>query len=195
MSMLALHPAPAPARPRMLMIGTALTAAAGTMLFGAMLGVYLNRRDAAGGSSKVFSIGMHYPMVACTTALVTLLMSSVMMQWAVYAIKRNDRMNCYVALGLTGILGLLYLNAMAFIYKSMGLSISRTPYAVMVYAITGTHVVVTIGSLGFVALMAFRALGGRYNAKEHEGITAAAMFWHWNVVMFCAVWYVVFVVK
>src|SRR5689334_20606845 len=101
MSMLALPPAPAPARPRMLMIGTALTAAAGTMLFGAMLGVYLNERDKAGGTSALFSVGMKYPMVACTTALVTLLMSSVMMQWAVYAIKRNDRMNCYVALGLT----------------------------------------------------------------------------------------------
>ena len=49
--MLQLPPAPSPARPRSLLVATALVCAAGLMLFGGMLALYLGFRDQAGNST------------------------------------------------------------------------------------------------------------------------------------------------
>ena len=42
--------------------------------------------------------------------LLTLIVSAVTMQWAVSAIKHNDRTNTYLALGVTFLLGFAYIN-------------------------------------------------------------------------------------
>src|SRR5688572_3082534 len=118
MSMLALPPAPAPARPRMLMIGTALAAAAVFMLIAGLAGVYLTLRDAAGGTTETWiPEGATVNDVAINTAFIGLLMSSITMQWAVYAIARNDRRNAYVALAITALIGVAFANSMVFVYS------------------------------------------------------------------------------
>ena len=50
-------------------------------------------------------------------------------------------------------------------------------------------------AMGFLALMSFRALAGQYSAKDHEGLTAAAMFWHAAVVAYAVIWAAIYNVK
>jgi len=191
-----LPPAPPPARPRMLFVGTALAVAAGTVLFAALLGAYLAARDAAGGTTAAWvPAEVTFREVATTVAMLTLVSSSVTVQWAVYAMARSDRRNSYLALGLTALFGLAYINSMAYVYRNMGLELARDEYSLLVYAITGTHVAVLFGAVVFVGLTAFRTLGGRYSAKDTEGITAAAVFWHFTVVVGVAIWAIVFALK
>jgi heme/copper-type cytochrome/quinol oxidase subunit 3 len=47
----------------------------------------------------------------------------------------------------------------------------------------------------FVALMAFRALAGQESRRQHDGISAAALFWHANVLVYCIIWIAIFVTK
>ena len=47
----------------------------------------------------------------------------------------------------------------------------------------------------FVALMAFRTLGGQYSARDREGIVAASLFWYVMVAVYAAIWYAIFVTK
>ena len=47
----------------------------------------------------------------------------------------------------------------------------------------------------FVALMGFRALVGQFTSRQHDGITAAAMFWHASVVVYLFIWYAIYVTK
>jgi heme/copper-type cytochrome/quinol oxidase subunit 3 len=47
----------------------------------------------------------------------------------------------------------------------------------------------------FVGLMAFRALGGQQTSRQHDGISAAALFWHAMVVVYAIIWYAIFVTK
>ncbi len=47
----------------------------------------------------------------------------------------------------------------------------------------------------FVALMAFRALAGQESRRQHDGISAAALFWHASVVVYVVIWLAVYVAK
>ncbi len=194
--MLALPAAPAPPRPRLLMIATALAVAAGTMLIGGFLAVYMAMRDAAGGTTADWvPSSITFPEITVNVVAITLAGSVVVIHWALWAIAQGDRRNCYIALGLTVVLGFASLNAMAFSFNQMHLDVRGNVYSVMVVTIAGASLVLLVCAMVFIGLMAFRTLGGRYSAKEHEGIAAAALFWDFTVVAYLAIWYFLFVLK
>ncbi|MGH2684922.1 MAG: cytochrome c oxidase subunit 3 [Actinomycetota bacterium] len=185
---LALPPAPAPPRPRVLMVATGLSIAAAAMYFAGLLGTYFALRASAGGTTPDWvPEEASLPLVQGNMALVTILMSAVTMQWAVYAMGRNDRQNSYVALGLTFMFGIAYINSVAFYISQLGVGVADTTYGVLTYGILGSHLVLTITALVFVVLVAFRALGGQFSARDREGLAAAAMVWHFTVLAFVAV--------
>jgi heme/copper-type cytochrome/quinol oxidase subunit 3 len=193
---LGLPPAPAPPRPRMLFVGTAFACAAIAMLFVGMLAVWVNLRDAAGGTTaKWLPKGVSIAMVAPNMMLIIMIGASVMVQWAVYAMARDDRRDSAVAISLTVVFGIAVLNAQAYIYQQLGLGIGKTGYAHLFYAVTGAFVAALIAGVVMAMVVVFRSLGGRYSSKRHEGISALALYWHFLTVAFSAVWYVVYVVK
>src|SRR5688500_14260816 len=84
-SSLALPPAPPPARPRVLLVGTALASAAAFMVFAGMIGIYLSlRAGTLAAGAPWLPEGTTIPLLPANIGLVTLLMSVVTMQWAVY---------------------------------------------------------------------------------------------------------------
>ncbi len=166
------------------------------MLFGGMIAIYIAFRDAAGGSTaKWLPKGVEVPDVAVHMMLVTMIGCSMMAQWAVYAITRNNRRDTAVALGVLALFGVAVLNAQIFVYNAMGLDIRASGYAELVYAITATFLVALIAGIAFAVLMAFRELGGRYSGKEHDGISSLALYWHFLTVAFVAVWFVIYTVE
>jgi cytochrome c oxidase subunit 3 len=135
------------------------------------------------------------PGIATNIMLITMAAASVMVQWAVYAIKRNDRTNTYVALALTVFFGLMVLNAQAYTWIQMRMVIFATTYSTLVYCITGTFFAAVIGGVVATALLTFRSLTGQYSSKDTEGISSVALYWHFLTVAFAAVWLIVYVVK
>jgi len=197
--MLALPAAPAPSRPRMLLVATAVACAAGTMLFGGMLGVYLHFRNEAGGKTVGWlPKGSHLPAVPANTMLVTMLAASVMAQWAVYATARGDRRGGGLALTLTALFGVLVINAQAALYTQFKQPLvpkDASAYNALFFTITGTFVAAVISGVVFAGVVAFRSFGGRYSVREHEGVSAMALYWHFLTAAFAVVWYVVYVTK
>ncbi|CAN5650672.1 hypothetical protein BH20ACT2_BH20ACT2_02890 [soil metagenome] len=192
----ALAPAAEPIRPRVLLTGTALAVVGAVMAFAGLIGTYLEVRAATLEETGAWlPEGVSIPLTPGSMGMVTLAMSVVTMQWAVHAIGERDRTNAYVALGLTLVLGVAFVNSTAFLYTQMGLGIADSAPAVLIYAVTGTHLAMTIGALVFNALMAFRALGGQYAGRDREGITAAALFWYATVAIYAVIWYAVYVLK
>jgi cytochrome c oxidase subunit 3 len=194
--MLALPAAPAPARPRMLLVGTVLGCLGALMVFAGMLGVWVSLRDAAGGSTATWvPKKVLVPQIPSNIMLITMVAASVMAQWAVYAISRGDRSNTAVALGVTAVFGAAAINAQAYIYGQMKLGIGAGVYQNLFYTVTGTFLAAVLVGLVFVIVTAFRTFGGRYGPKDAEGVAAVAVYWHFLTVAFAAVWYVVYVVK
>jgi heme/copper-type cytochrome/quinol oxidase subunit 3 len=194
--MLALPPAAEPRRPRVLLVGSALVAGAWAMALLSLIAVY------AGARADVLARGGVWlpektviPLTPGTMGLFTLLMSAVTLQWAVYALRNMDRVHAYVALGVTILLGVAFINGTAYLYTQMGLGVADSPQAVLIYVITGLHLAMVVGGLAFAAAMGFQALGGQLTGRAAEGMGAAALFWHVTVGLYGVVWYAIYIAK
>ncbi len=188
-------PASAPVRPRVLLIGTVFAAVAAAMTFAGLLGTYLAlRQDMVATGEAWLPTGVELPLTPANMALLTLGMSVVTMQWAVYAIGNEDRRGAFLALGLTLLFGVAYLNGMGFYYSQMGLEAASTQGA-LIYAISGAHLILMGSAMLFAALMTFRTLGGQYGARDREGIVAATILWDVAVAVYAVIWYAIFVSK
>lgn len=189
-------PAPEPARPRVLFIGTSLAIAASFMAFAGLLGIYLSARASTMATGDPWlPEGSSMPLTPANMAMVTLALSVITMQWAVDAVAHHDRPHAYLALGITALFGAAFLNAMSFQFTQMGLEIRGSEAAVLIYVITGAHMAMLAGALLYALVMGFRTLGGQYAGRDREGIAAAALFWHATVAVFAVIWLAIYVTK
>jgi cytochrome c oxidase subunit III len=169
------------------------------MFFGAMLAVYLYFRHQAGGQTVGWlPKGAHLPAVPANTMLVTMIAASVMAQWAVYATAHGDRRGGGLALTLTALFGVLVVNAQMALYQQYKQPLvpkETSPYNTIFFTITGTLVAAVLSGVVFAAVIAFRSFGGRYSVRDHEGVSAMALYWHFLTAALAAVWFVVYVTK
>lgn len=191
-----LPPAPPVQRPRVLMVATAFVSAGVVMAFIALLGIYLNERAAViATGSKWLPEGSTIPLQQPNTIFITLIMSVISMAWAANAISKNDRVNAYLALGLTLMLGLASIVMTTYLWTLMELDIASGAQGVLIYTITGAHIVMLVLAMIYTALMSLRALGGQFNSREHDGISAAALFWYAMVAVYALIWIIIYVTK
>ena len=189
----ALPPAAPPAPRRQLFVGTALGCVAGTMLVGGMLAIWVLIRE------RYVELGERFPLdyviheVASNVMLMTIWALCLFAQWAVYAGNRGDRAHTALALGVSGILALAFINGQAFVWSQMKVEIADEYYGALFYAMTGTMVAIVAAGLLFSIIAAFRSLGGRL--QETEILSAHALFWYWAAAAYSAVWFVVYVTK
>lgn len=184
-------PPPALPRRRELLFGTALLTAGVSMGLITLIGAYVATRAAAG--SAWFSEGS-IPLTQPNMQLLTLGMSAVTMQWAVHSIIRDDRYHTYLALGITVLLGAAFVNQTTFLYSEAEVTMAQAE-GPLFYAVTVGHLAMVVGGLVFIALMAFRTLGGQFSSRQPDGISAAAIFWYAAVALYPVIWFAVYVQK
>ncbi len=192
-------PAVAPVPRRQLFVGTALACAAGTMLIGGMLAVWVLLRERyledglAGEAIDRFPVGYIITEVASNVMLMTIWALCLFAQWAVYSGTRGDRAHTTLALVVCAILAIAFINGQAFVWFDMEVPIDADYYGALFYAMTGTMTAIVVAGLIFTAVATFRALGGRL--REIEVLTSHAMFWYFAAAAYSAVWFVVYVTK
>ena len=189
--MIALSSSPAAAPRRQIFVGTAIACAAAASLFGGMLALFLRMRDA--GNGTWVPKGVAVPMVPANIMLLSLIPTGVFAQWAVYSAKRDDKQHTGVALALVGMMGLLFINAQAYIYSQMKLPADGGTYNSMFYTLTGVLVAAAIAGVVFSAVTAFRYLGGR--TTDREVVSAHALYWYVLSAAYVMLWFVVYVTK
>ena len=187
--LLAPPPPPAPAD---LFIGTAFSAAAVVMVFVGLIGIYIRcgPRPSAGGTA--WRPGGVTPLTAPNVAFGTLLMSVVTMQWAVCAIGNRDRTNAYVALGIDPA-GAAFANSTAHLYSQMGLVIADSVVGVLIYAITGAHLIFTIGALFTSGWSPCGPSAASTRPATTRAQPRGALFWYATVGVYSLIWYVIFI--
>jgi heme/copper-type cytochrome/quinol oxidase subunit 3 len=191
---------PAPARrPRQVLIGTSLAAAASVAVFGALFAVYFSMRaDVVAGGESWLPEGASIPLSPGNVSMITLVMSLVIVQWAVHAASQRDRGHAYQALGLTVLLGIAHVVQLAYLWTQWGLPLNGsevTAQAVLLFTILGLHVAMVAGALLFLTLMLIRSLGGQFTGRDAEGLSAGALYWYVTVALFAVIWYGILIVK
>ncbi|MHC4220423.1 MAG: cytochrome c oxidase subunit 3 [Planctomycetota bacterium] len=114
-----------------------------------------------------------------------LLASSVTMQTAVIAARRDRQRLLRVALGVTTLLGLVFLGVQTACWISwigpMRAALDDAERLFLLtgfYVLTGAHALHIIGGLVPLTVITARAWGGRYSREHHPGVRYTAMYWH-----------------
>ncbi len=188
-------PAAPPTRPRTLFIATTFASVGVVMFFAALFGIYIGERSNVVGAGGDWFPEGSISLVPGGMMMITMLMSAVTVQWAVYAIARDDRTHTYLSLGLTALLGAAVINQMVFVWINFAEPIDASIAALLFYVITGAFIALLVVALVFVFLVAVRTMAGNYGHRNSDGITAAALFWYVTVAVYAAVWYAIFVTK
>mgnify|MGYP003530489304 FL=1 len=183
-------PAVLPKR-RQTVAGAAFAAASSAMLVVLLLGNYLEIRSA----SEKFFDGVSMPLAQPNVVFWGLGLSVLSIQWAVWAIARDERSQAYWAIGITALLGLSFLNSTWYLMSQSDLAVGVQPEAGATFAVVGAHVAMVLVGLLMVAVMAFRTFGGQFSSRYPDGWSAAALYWHTTVGVYVLVWYAVYVTK
>jgi heme/copper-type cytochrome/quinol oxidase subunit 3 len=187
---------PVEQRPRMLVVGSVLGSAAAAMVVLGLLAVYLSERAAIVNSGGTWLPGsVTVSLTQPNVMLFGLIMASITMQWAVSAVRSDDRINSYLALGLTFLFGLGYVNMMVYFLSKAGLDIDDNLPSLLIVTVSGAHIFMAVVAMVLLALMAFRVLAGGYDSGHYDGIAAAAIFWHVMVAVYAVLWIAIFVTK
>ena len=182
----------------------ATTVASGTivMLMFGMLAIWMRFRDSSplrGSSDGAKSIrdwlpaDIQIPEVAANTIMITLVMTCIIAQWAVYAAHRSDSSHASLALAIVAVLGIAAINAQIAVYVQMGIGIRDGKYQTLFYSITGTMTAVLASGVVFSLIALFRALAGRLG--DRQVMSAHALYWYVLTVTFAAMWFIVYVQK
>ena len=190
-----------PAARNTILVGVGAVAVAGTMLMYGMLAVWFKFRDAAplraAKNGKLIRdwlpADIAIPEVVTNTLMITMVVTCVMAQWAVYSAKRNDSSHAGLALLVTSMLGIAAINGQVAVYVQMGIGILDGPYQTMFYAVTGTMLFLLVTGLAFSLATMFRVYAGR--VRDHQVVSAHALYWYFLATAFLAMWFVVYVQK
>jgi len=118
---------------------------------------------------------------------IILLTSSVVLEWGRRGIRSDRLARVRTGLGLTMVLGIVFLVLQSIEYSRKTFSFSTDAYSSLFYTITGfhgAHVAVGVLMLGVVLARTFWRTP---TARRHEWLTNASMYWHFVDLVWLAV--------
>lgn len=135
----------------------------------------------------------HLPLLN-TAILVT---SSFTLTIAHHALKVNNRPRTILWLGLTVLLGVVFLlfqfSEYVEAYQVLGLTLNSGIYGATFFILTGFHGLhVTLGTLMLIIIW-LRVLSGHFSARNHFGFEATAWYWHFVDVVWIGLFIFVYV--
>ena len=160
-------------RPRSIAnVATALFVAGEFMALSGLVAAYYAVRAQAFTWPPV-GLGTYLP----TMIAITMVMTAVTIQWAIWSIRRNDQRTCLAALGVTIFFALAVLNGQWYELAHLKFGPGASTYGTFVYILTGFHMVNVIAGIVVLGAVLGRTVGGEFSADDHVTLTSAAIFW------------------
>lgn len=147
------------------------------MLFASLTSAYVVRQEK--GDWLKFDLPRLFYI---STAII--IISSVTMNWALSAAKKNDLKTIKLAAFLTLVLGLSFIVCQ---FKAWGALVDQKIFFAgkysnasgsFLYALTGLHMAHLIGGILAVLVVLIKSLMNKYNSENLLGIRLCAIFWH-----------------
>jgi len=130
------------------------------------------------------------------TALATavLVASSLTMHRAVGAALATDRRGAVRWLGVTALLGLVFVGNQAWEYSEATFRISSHAYGSMFFLLTGFHGLHVLGGLMFMAAVTWTISGRGSQAPVGPTVEVCAYYWHFVDVVWVAMFATIYVI-
>lgn len=136
----------------------------------------------------------HLPLINT----IILLASSVTVHIAHLALKKDNRKQFNIWLGLTVLLGIAFLifqvEEYYEAYTELGLTLKSGIYGATFFMLTGFHGAhVTLGTIMLLIMFLRSALKGHFKPDDHFGFEAASWYWHFVDVVWVGLFIFVYV--
>lgn len=145
------------------------------MIFASLTSAYIVRQ--AEGNWKVFDLPFE---MYVTTGI--LILSSVTMQWAYIAAKRDELEQVKLALSITSVLGLAFLVGQYYVWTLLvGQSVYFTggnPSESFLYVLTGVHGLHLISGLIFLLVVLSATFRYKVHSKNLNRLQMCVTYWH-----------------
>jgi cytochrome c oxidase subunit III len=177
-----------PEAPSTLGVGVVVWLASELMFFAGLFAAYFTLRSI---NDPWPPADVELETVQTALATVVLLSSSLTMHKAVVAARRDDRSEANRWLGVTALLGAVFLANLVHEYSVADFSLDDHAYGSIFYLMTGFHGLHVLGGLVLMGATA-AAIGGRSRAPAHEPVEVCGYYWHFVdvvwVVMFATIY-------
>ena len=162
-------------------LGMLLFITSEVMFFGGLFAAYFSvRANTAQWPPEQFQETLRVlPFVGPATFL--LILSSVSCQYAVWAIRRDDRTVFLRAMTVTVVLGITFLLMQAADYAllgSEGLTLSSGTFGSTYYTLTGFHGAHVFGGVIMLSVILYRGMAGQFSARHYDAVEGASLYWH-----------------
>ena len=125
---------------------------------------------------------------------VILVSSSVTMQLAVWAVRKNDRRMLKTWLAVTFLMGAVFLALQGYEYTRLGFMPTDGIFTATFFTLTGFHGAHVFGGVAFIGLCLLRALRGQFTANRHLAVEAASIYWHFVDVVWIGLFFTIYVI-
>ena len=175
------------------LLGMLLFIGSEVMFFAGLFAAYFNARAAAPAWPPDGLEHVIQPNLLVLFATGILIFSSLTMQWGVWRIRKGDRTGLNRAVGVTLILGIIFLAMQAFDYYELllhGFGINSGIYGTLFFTLTGFHGAHVFGGVIGLSIILLRGVAGQFSGRHHIAVEAVSAYWHFVDV----VWIVLFAV-
>jgi cytochrome c oxidase subunit 3 len=116
------------------------------------------------------------------------------MHMAVVAAGRDDRRGAVRWLGVTALMGAVFLANQVVEYAEASFRIDHHAYGSIFYLMTGFHGLHVFGGLVFMGAIAV-AVAGRSRAPAHETVEVCGYYWHFVDVVWVAMFATIYLLR
>ncbi len=188
------YPAPAPresSAPSTLGVGVVVWLASELMFFAGLFAAYFTLRSV----NDVWPPeGVELETLRTAIATAVLVASSGAMHMAVVAAKRDDRRGAATWLGVTALMGTIFLLNQVTEYVQADFRIDDHAYGSVFYLMTGFHGLHVIGGLVFMGAVAV-IIAGPSRAPAHQTVEVCGYYWHFVDVVWVAMFSTIYLLR
>ena len=165
------------------------------LLFGGLISTFLLYKGRAAGGATPHDL---YNIVFTSISSFVLLMSSLTMVLAVFAIARGDQRAMRIWLATTALLGTVFISGQVYEFTEFvneGYGFTHSPAWSAFYTLTGFHGVhVTLGIVMLLSCLALSAYGKIPNERA-EAVEVVGLYWHFVDVVWVLIFTIVYLIK
>ena len=165
------------------------------LLFGSLIATYLvyEGRSISGPTTQEI---LNIPLTSVSTFV--LLMSSLCMVLALAAVQRGDRLQTRLWLGMTALLGTVFLGFQAYEFTHFvheGLGLTTNLFGSTFFTLTGFHGAhVLVGVIWLLTLL-IRSFQGKLGPDKAMNVEIAGLYWHFVDVVWIVIFTVVYLIQ
>ncbi len=134
-------------------------------------------------SARYFTTGTYRPeelnQQLALVLTIVLLLSSVSAYLAETAIRFNDRRRFVILIGVTIILGMIFLGGVGVeLREAVHLYPPETPYGTSYFMLIGLHAFHVVTGLIALGIVLFLGLRGHFGSNDYWGVEGVVKYWH-----------------